>query len=121
VTDKFIERRSFPRIPVQARIRISNAYIGIIEGYSRDISNSGLFVYTNPVPPVARGAYLGLHMLDSASPSILFNTRVIRATAKGVALALVDYEIEGRRYTLGELRRQWKVTSPDFKNSKSRS
>ena len=121
MTDKLIERRGFPRIPVQARIRISNAYIGIIEGYSRDISNTGLFIYTTPVPPVARGAYLGLNMLDSANPAILFNTRVIRATAKGVALTLVDYEIEGRRYTLGELRRQWKVTSADIKESKSRN
>ena len=119
MNDKLVERRGFPRMPVQARIRVSNAYIGIIEGYSRDISNTGLFIYTNPVPPVARGAYLGLHMLDSANPAILFNTRVIRATAKGVALTLVDYEIEGRRYALSELRRQWQVASSDISRSQT--
>ena len=116
-----VERRRCPRHPVQARIRISNNFIGILEGYSRDISNNGVFLYLNPVPPIARGAYLSLNMLDSVNPDILFNARVIRTSARGVAISLVDYEIQGRRYTLDELRRQWKMTRPDIAISKSRS
>jgi len=116
-----VERRRHPRHPVQARIRISNNFIGILEGYSRDISNNGVFLYLNPVPPVARGAYLALNMLDSANPDILFNARVIRTSTRGVAITLVDYEIQGRRYTLDELRRQWKMTRPDIDVSKTRS
>jgi PilZ domain len=120
LTDKSIERRNFPRAPVQARIRVSNNFIGVVDGYSRDISNNGLYLFLSPVPPVARGAYLGLNMLDSANPDILFNARVVRTTAQGVAVTLVDYELRGRRYTLEELHRQWSMTRTDIRESKTR-
>ncbi|MBI3561715.1 MAG: PilZ domain-containing protein [Gammaproteobacteria bacterium] len=121
MTDQFIERRRQTRHPVQARMRITNNFIGILEGYSRDISNAGVFIYLTPVPPIARGGYLGLQMLESANPTILFNARVARVDPRGVAVALVDYEIDGRRYTLQELRRQWKITHVDIEDFKIRN
>lgn len=115
------ERRRSPRRTVKARIRITNSYLGMIDAYSRDISNTGLFLLLNPIPPIARGSYLGLHLLDSTNPLILFNARVVRMSHEGVAVALVDYEIGGRRYTMDELYRQWSMSRTDIQQSKDRS
>ena len=53
-------------------------------------------------------------MLDSANPGIIFNTRVIHTTTAGLGVAIVDYELNGVRYTLDELRRQWQVSKHDI-------
>lgn len=108
------DRRSFPRIPVKARIRVSHSLIGTIEGQSINISDTGLYVCLENVPKVPRGAHVGLQMLDSVNPGIIFNTRVIHVSEEGLGIAIVDYEFEGVRYTLDELRRQWRITRTDF-------
>lgn len=110
------ERRSFPRVPVKARVRVSHSLIGTIEGKSINISDTGLYVNLENVPKVPRGAHVGLQMLDSVNPGIIFNTRVIHVTDIGLGIAIVDYEFEGVRYTLDELRRQWHITRTDFKS-----
>ena len=108
--EKTTERRSFPRVPVRARVRVSHSLIGTIEGKSINISDTGLYVNLDNVPKVPRGAHVGLQMLDSVNPGIIFNTRVIHVTDIGLGIAIVDYEFEGVRYTLDELRRQWHIT-----------
>ena len=113
--EKTTERRSFPRVPVRARVRVSHSLIGTIEGKSINISDTGLYVNLENVPKVPRGAHVGLQMLDSVNPGIIFNTRVIHVTDIGLGIAIVDYEFEGVRYTLDELRRQWHITRTDFK------
>jgi len=115
VEEKTTERRSFPRVPVKARVRVSHSLIGTIEGKSINISDTGLYVNLENVPKVPRGAHVGLQMLDSVNPGIIFNTRVIHVTDIGLGIAIVDYEFEGVRYTLDELRRQWHITRTDFK------
>ena len=108
------ERRSFPRVPVKARIRVSHSLIGTIEGESINISDTGLYLTLENVPRLPRGAHIGLQLLDSVNPGIIFNTRVIHVSDIGLGIAIVDYEFDGMRYTLDELRRQWHVTSSDF-------
>lgn len=107
------DRRSFPRNPVQARIRVSHSLIGTIEGQSINISDTGLYVNLENIPKVPRGAHVGLQMLDSVNPGIIFNTRVIHVSDQGLGIAIVDYEFNGVRYTLDELRRQWHITKTD--------
>jgi hypothetical protein len=111
------DRRSFPRFPVKARVRVSHSLIGTIEGESMNISDTGLYLTLENVPRVPRGAHIGLQMLDSVNPGIIFNTRVIHVSDAGLGIAIVDYEFEGVRYTLDELRRQWQMARSDFSNS----
>lgn len=108
------DRRSFPRVPIQARMRVSHSRLGTLEGYSINVSDTGIFLRLHDVPKVPRGAHVGLQMLDSANPGIIFNTRVIHSSESGLGVAIVDYELNGMRYTLDELRRQWDVSKSDM-------
>lgn len=116
LAEEQIERRSFPRIPVQARMRVSHSKLGTLEGCSINVSDTGVFMRLSNLPKVPRGAHIGLQMLDSANPGIIFNTRVIHSSETGLGVAIVDYELNGLRYTLDELRRQWHVTKADVAN-----
>jgi hypothetical protein len=120
VVEDFVERRSFPRMPVTARMRVSHSRIGTIEGYSINISDTGLMLRCNDLPKLPRGAHIGLQMLDSANPGIIFNTRVIHMNESEIGLAIVDYEFNGCRYTLDELRRQWHISRHDIKTDPPR-
>lgn len=115
--DDSVDRRNFPRIPVTARMRVSHTKIGTIEGYSVNISDTGLMLHCHSLPKLPRGAHIGLQMLDSANPGIIFNTRVIHMSDTDIGLAIVDYELNGRRFTLDELRRQWRISRPDIQPS----
>jgi len=108
------DRRSFPRVPVQARMRVSHSRLGTLEGFSLNVSDTGIFIRLHDLPRVPRGAHIGLQMLDSANPGIIFNTRVIHSSDSGLGVAIVDYELNGMRYTLDELRRQWAVSKSDI-------
>ena len=108
------DRRTFPRVPIQARMRVSHSRLGTLEGYSINVSDTGIFLRLHDVPKVPRGAHVGLQMLDSANPGIIFNTRVIHSSESGLGIAIVDYELNGMRYTLDELRRQWDVSKSDM-------
>jgi len=108
------DRRIFPRVPVQARMRVSHSRLGTLEGYSINVSDTGIFLRLSDLPRVPRGAHIGLQMLDSANPGIIFNTRVIHSSDNGLGVAIVDYELDGRRFTLDELRRQWQVSKNDM-------
>jgi hypothetical protein len=113
LAEQTIERRTFPRIPVQARMRVSHSKLGTLEGFSINVSDTGVFLRLSNLPKIPRGAHIALQMLDSANPGIVFNTRVIHSTESGLGVAIVDYEFKGTRYTLDELRRQWHVSKTD--------
>ena len=115
------DRRIFPRVPVQARMRVSHSRLGTLEGYSINVSDTGIFLRLSDLPRVPRGAHIGLQMLDSANPGIIFNTRVIHSSESGLGVAIVDYELDGRRFTLDELRRQWQVSKTDMTYENARS
>ena len=114
VVENFVERRTFPRMSVTARMRVSHSRIGTIEGYSINISDTGLLLRCVDLPKLPRGAHIGLQMLDSANPGIIFNTRVIHMSETEIGLAIVDYELNGVRYSLNELRRQWDLSRHDL-------
>lgn len=116
VVEQAVERRGFPRMAVTARMRVSHSRIGTIEGYSVNISDTGLMLRCVNLPKLPRGAHIGLQMLDSANPGIIFNTRVIHMNESEIGLAIVDYEYQGVRYTLDELRRQWHLSRHDLQS-----
>ena len=105
---EFIERRLFSRRLVNARVKLSHGSIGDILARTRDISDSGVFVEAYPVPKLPVGAHIKMYMMDSAQPNIAFNMKVIRSASDGVGLMFIDYELDGERYSIDQLRTQIK-------------
>ncbi|MDZ7805428.1 PilZ domain-containing protein [Thiohalophilus sp.] len=101
------EKRFQFRKPVPARVRISHSTFGVIQAVTRDISDAGLFVDLRHRLRLPIGAHIKLQFLDSARPEIAFNMKVIRETDEGIALTFVDFEVDGRRYKIDELREHW--------------
>ncbi|MBN4080225.1 PilZ domain-containing protein [Beggiatoa alba] len=102
-----LEKRQFPRKRVISSIRVSHQLFGEMDGQSRDISDCGMYVVIENLPTLPKGSHLNMQLLDSCNPCICFNTRVVRMSNEGVGLAIVDYEVDGERFPLKELRRQW--------------
>ncbi len=92
------EKRNQRRNSVRARLRISHTKIGQIEGWSRNITDKGLFAELLEIPKLPIGAHIRLQLLDSVSPELTFNTRVVRVERDGLALVWVDYEQDGQRF-----------------------
>ncbi len=105
------ERRTKWRNRTRARVKVSHSVFGEVEGNTMDISDSGVFITLKDCPILPLGSHVNLQFVDSASPELLFNAKVVRQTRKGVALKLVDYEFRGGRYGLKELRDQWGMFS----------
>lgn len=101
-----VERRIFSRQLVSSRVKLVHSMIGALDAVTRDISDSGVFVKIHPVPKLPVGAHVKMHMLDSRQPDIAFNMKVVRATAEGLGLLFIDYELNGERYGMDVLRRQ---------------
>lgn len=111
------ERRLSARKRVISSVRISHHLFGELDGRSRDISDAGLYVVTPKLPTLPKGAHVSLQLMDSSNPFIFFNTRVVRTNNNGIGLAIVDYEVDGERFNLDELKRQWVVAYPNYYNS----
>ncbi|MEJ2360219.1 MAG: PilZ domain-containing protein [Gammaproteobacteria bacterium] len=105
---RFQERRIFARHLVNARVMLIHGSIGEIRAKTRDISDSGVFVVVKPVPKLPIGSHIKMHMLDSRHPTIAFNMKVARSTDEGVGLMFIDYEIDGQRFPMDNLRKQVK-------------
>lgn len=108
------DRRYSPRKRVISSVRISHQLFGELDGRSRDISDAGLYVFAQQLPNLPKGAHVSLQLMDSSNPFIFFNTRVVRMSTNGVGLAIVDYEVDGERFSLEELKRQWEVAYPNY-------
>ncbi len=108
------ERRNSPRKRVISSVRISHRLFGDVDGRSRDISDAGLYVVAQNLPNLPKGAHISLQLMDSSNPFIFFNTRVVRMSNNGIGLAIVDYEVDGERFGLDELRRQWMIAYPNY-------
>ena len=108
------DRRYSPRKRVISSVRISHQLFGEVDGRSRDISDAGLYIFAQNVPNLPKGAHVSLQLMDSSNPFIFFNTRVVRICNNGIGLAIVDYEVDGERFNLEELKRQWEVAYPNY-------
>lgn len=108
------DRRLSPRKRVISSVRVSHQLFGELDGRSRDISDAGLYVVSPNLPNLPKGAHVSLQLMDSSNPFIFFNTRVVRVSNNGIGLAIVDYEVDGERFRLDELKRQWEVAYPNY-------
>ncbi len=111
------DRRQHFRQVVEAKIRLSHASFGSIDSLSHDISDSGLFVVSELLPRLPKGAHINIQFMDSANPQLLFNTRVVRIFERGIGLVIVDYEFNGQRFSIESLKQQWELASADMYNS----
>lgn len=101
------DRRRQGRQGTRARVRLSHAVLGELDGLTTDISDHGLFVELEDMPVLPVGVHLNVQFLDSVNPNIRFNAKAVRQTRLGLALVLVDYEYQGERYPLSSLREGW--------------
>lgn len=101
------EKRFQFRKGVQARVKISHSTFGIIKALTRDISDSGVFVILKHRLKLPVGAHIKMQFLESERPDIAFNMKVVRETDEGIALSFVDFELDGDRFKMVELRKHW--------------
>lgn len=102
------DKRGNLRHLVNAPVKLSHSSFGEIKALTADISNTGAFVTIRNKPRLPKGAHIKLQFLQSAYPDITFNTRVVRSTEDGFGLAFVDYELDGNRYAITDLKNVWK-------------
>jgi len=101
------EKRKYNRRAVVAHIRLEHEVFGVLEAYTNDISDNGVFVVLDVSPPVNVGDNISLSFLDSFRPDAVFNSSLVRITDKGWALTFVNYEIAGVRRKIDDLRTEY--------------
>lgn len=92
---------------VNAPVKLSHSVFGEIRAITGDISNNGVFVNINNKPTLPKGAHIKLQFLSSVYPNVSFNTRVVRTTDEGFGLVFVDYEYDGERFPMSNLKYIW--------------
>ena len=92
---------------VNAPVRLSHSVFGEITAVTGNISNTGAFVIVEDKPALPKGAHIKLQFLSSVYPDVVFNTRVVRSTTEGYGLVFVDYEFEGNRFSMDDLKQIW--------------
>lgn len=82
------DNRRDPRIPVETDILLSHPAVGRLCLKSRDLSDGGVFLLTEPQPSLPPGAEVVLQVRDLAdAPEV--PARVLRVDDEGLALAFV--------------------------------
>ena len=104
----YIERRIFTRRLVNAMVRLTHGAIGNVKARTRDISDSGVYVEVFPVPKLPVGSHVKMNLLDSPQPEIEFNMKVARVESDGLGLMFIDYEVNGERFSIDNLRQQFR-------------
>lgn len=96
--------RQFVNVPVI----LSHSSFGEIRGISGGVSDTGLFVVVPNKPRLPIGAHIKLQFPKAAITEVIFNTRVVRTTDTGFGLVFVDYEYNGERFKVEQLKDLWK-------------
>jgi hypothetical protein len=115
-TANYQERRQHLRRSVVTNVQLDHDILGKTVGASVNISDSGLLLLVDALVQQAFPveARIKLSLLDSLNPEIIFSADVVRNNDHGLAVKLIDYEFRGKRYPLGELRRQWFMSQKDL-------
>ena len=92
---------------VNASVKLSHSVFGEIIAKTGDISNTGVFVKLDDKPLLPKGAHIKLQFLSSVYPNVIFNTRVVRVIDEGLGLVFVDYEYDGERFPMNNLKYIW--------------
>ena len=100
-------KREQLRQVVNASVKLSHSVFGEIIATTGDISNTGVFVKLDDKPILPKGAHIKLQFLSSVYPNVIFNTRVVRVIDEGFGLVFVDYEYDGERFPMNNLKYIW--------------
>lgn len=103
------QRRFYKRDLVKARIKIDGPFLGSITGRTQNISDGGLFASMEDMLELPIGSHITMQMLDSANPAVAFNMKVVRGNYEGFGLKFINYELNGERHEISELRQQWNM------------
>ncbi len=101
------EKRSQGRVNTVSKVKISHSTFGSRRALTRNISSSGVYLELQDQPQLPVGAHIRMQMLDSMRPDVSFNMKVLRTDRQGLALKFVDYEVEGERFNINDLKQHW--------------
>ncbi len=101
------ERRKHRRRATDAAIRLYSPAFGAMTGRTRNIADGGFFVALEALPDLSPGETLKAVLPESRNPAIVFNLQLVRLEADGIALKVIDYEVNGEMRDIHELRKQW--------------
>lgn len=98
-----IERRTYRRKLVNAKVLLIHPAIGQLQTYTHDISNGGVFILLQKQLNLPLGTELDMRMLDSEQDDIVFKMEVARMDKPGLGLKFLGYEKNGKFYTIEKL------------------
>ncbi|MGD8484149.1 MAG: PilZ domain-containing protein [Thioalkalispiraceae bacterium] len=104
-----MDTRAAERKPVNTPVKLYNAEFGTYTGTSLDISDTGVFVDIEPYIGLETYSEQKLVFPNSANSRVVFNVRFVRKSPQGVAFHFVDYETNGVRYAMSDLRKLWLI------------
>lgn len=101
------EKRLYKRKLVNTRVKLFHDSFGEIESVTKDISNGGVYVITQPEHEVPVGEQLQMALLQSSEPGVIFNMKVIRHDKGGMGLMFLGFEANGQQYEMKKLPNFW--------------
>jgi len=101
------DKRSQSRVTRVSKVKISHSTFGSRRALTRNISSNGVYLELQDQPQLPVGAHIRMQMLDSIRPDVSFNMKVLRTDRQGLALKFIDYELEGERFNIDDLKQHW--------------
>ena len=84
------ERRKHSRIPVRLRFKIIHPDVGEKIVHTRDLSEGGLYVITDPADLPARGAVVKGQMLDTEVEAPVIEMKIVHVGKNGLGLEYIN-------------------------------
>ena len=102
-------KRESCRQAVKTPVKLYSRLFGEFKGLSRNISDSGVFIEIEPFVGLQGEKEQKLIFINSANKRVIFNVKFVRDTEHGLAFKFLDFETDGQRYPLKELRSLWGI------------
>ena len=80
----FEDQRKSPRIPLTARVMVSHPSFGELTLKARDISDGGMFIFSQQVEMPSVGSEMLVQALDTPEEASQLKVRIMRKSANGV-------------------------------------
>jgi len=87
-----VERRRHERYPVGSRVRLYHPVYGCLDGKIRDVSDGGMFVLLDEVPPLHPGNGDGRFQCEPRNMDVIFEMQCTRVTPEGLVLCFCEEE-----------------------------
>ena len=97
------DRRKAIRKLIYKNIKLVHSSFGTTYSYTRDISESGIFVARKDLPNIPKGTVIKMMVLEPIFDGVTFNMKVAHVSEYGVGMAFLDYDFRGRKFHIEEL------------------